>query len=506
MDKAQLLEQIIQWRETEEFDKIAEAILAVPQAERDYELTRYLAQAYNSLKNYKEAGNVLKTIEEQGQQDPAWHLCQGISRFGMNMFQQAKESFEKVHQMAPKMEIAAKMVKRCDDCMEKEYWSKEFGEGRALDPDKTLEYILNYNLHGSFAVEDIIEDDHIVIPAWDVTIYPEIADLKEQSVVLTFTVTSPKWDREVVEHCASMGSTPKHAIGMACGSFLFAVMNGIAAMETEQRPVALESQLAGKTHTWKAYRSNILAMGHTPKMNDFDCYWNELKEDLAKHLGNQKLCYVKVYAAKNKEKVTGECRINDVRVESLSKKVVEMASKWETNDFGSQKQFFFLKQDEATTLLYPFDQEQLEERTQAAIRLFHSVKTKEEYKQLPHRLDKMAGDMSLGTELFLFLPEMCAENGFNRFAYPETITFRYPDHEETVYRTQLASYYTIKQALFWCLQNRIFGEETDLIYQELVSASAVFSMIQQAKEQGKSLSDGSPIGFAFQVDEGYKIR
>ena len=44
-----LMEQIELWEEAEEYQKIIDSIEAIPQEEKDYDLTMILALAYNSL-------------------------------------------------------------------------------------------------------------------------------------------------------------------------------------------------------------------------------------------------------------------------------------------------------------------------------------------------------------------------------------------------------------------------------------------------------------------------
>ncbi len=506
MDKAQRMEQFGEWEKNGEFEKIANAIEQLPAQEQDFDVLILLARAYNELKCYKQAKELLDNMEESRRSDPRWNLHYGYALFSMNHYKEAKESFEKVLEINPNDEGVGEMLRACDECMNKEYWKQSFGDGKHLDKEETLRYILNYSLHGCFEAEDMVEEDHIEIPSWNMSIYPEIYELKEQSVILSFSVTCPDWDREIVEHCAAPGKTPAEAMGMACGNFLFGVMSGITACKKGTKPIAVTSTFAGDEHRWNVHRSNILALGNGPKLKDFDYYWNELKEELPKRIGNQKICYVKVYVAKHQDQVSAECRINDVPVDSLTNIVRKMAEKWGKVEFASHKQFFFFVQEKETTKSYPFSQEQLEEFTQGAMRLFHQVRTQEEYQKLPYRIERMTGDVSLATELFLFLPEICAQQGFSKMVYPEILIFLYGEEEKRVYQTQLASYHTIRQAALWCLRNHIFGEETDTVFHELVSVSSVFRTLQRSKDQGKMLPEGTVITPAFRVDEHYKLR
>ena len=132
----------------------------------------------------------------------------------------------------------------------------------------------------------------------------------------------------------------------------------------------LVSEFAGEKHNWHAYKSDIVGMGNNPEGDDIDEFWNLLRDGIIRRLGNQKFVYVKVYAAKNGDSITGECRINDIQSRELSNIVSEIAGKWDTTDFSSKKQFFFITQDEETYLEYPYSEEELEDATVKAVSLF----------------------------------------------------------------------------------------------------------------------------------------
>ena len=69
------------------------------------------------------------------------------------------------------------------------------------------------------------------------------------------------------------------------------------------------------------------------------------KEEIAKRLGNQRLCYVKIYGAKSPGQVTAECRIGNVKSEELSGRMAKLVEQWDVKQFASLKQFFFIRQE-----------------------------------------------------------------------------------------------------------------------------------------------------------------
>ena len=90
MDK-KFLKQLARWHEDDEFQKIVDAILALPEEERDYDLTGQLARALNNLEDYETAAEVLLTVEAEGQHDPLWHYRLGYAYYYSDRFGQAKE-------------------------------------------------------------------------------------------------------------------------------------------------------------------------------------------------------------------------------------------------------------------------------------------------------------------------------------------------------------------------------------------------------------------------------
>ncbi|MBD5129524.1 MAG: hypothetical protein HDT43_06325 [Ruminococcaceae bacterium] len=371
------------------------------------------------------------------------------------------------------------------------------------------------SLHGCLETKDEIRDGKIFCPEWNVTITPEIDRLEEKMAILNFHITSPDWEEPLFECCAGMGKDTDTAIGMATGSFLFAFMQGIALMKREEDGVPLESKFAGHTHRWRVYKSNVVGNGES---TDDDAkaitavYWDLLKEHIAKRLGNQKLCYVKIYAAKAvgaDEQITGECRINDVPSAELGALVGEIAAKWNVTQFASQKQFFFIKQEPETVLPYPYGENKLgiiREKVKTALELFGKVQSQEDYDALPDKLADALGDKTLAEECFSFLPEICAENAFNQIAYSEEVQFATKNGKLSVYKNQLADFYPLGHMMFNIFDSGCFGEHTNDLYKLMVSLSSIFGIVQQMNEKGNDLSNCRMTSLLFNVSEDFEIR
>ena len=78
--REELLEQLEEWHEQDEFEEIVDAITAIDVEERDYELIGHLGRALNNLERYEEAVEQFLTVAEEGQDDPCgiialvWHI------------------------------------------------------------------------------------------------------------------------------------------------------------------------------------------------------------------------------------------------------------------------------------------------------------------------------------------------------------------------------------------------------------------------------------------------
>ncbi|MDU1891252.1 MAG: tetratricopeptide repeat protein [Dysgonomonas sp.] len=76
-----LLKKLEQLHVDGKHEKIVELLLAIPQNERDYNLTGLLARALNNINRYEEALHLLETIRDQGKEDYCWHFRMGYSLY-----------------------------------------------------------------------------------------------------------------------------------------------------------------------------------------------------------------------------------------------------------------------------------------------------------------------------------------------------------------------------------------------------------------------------------------
>lgn len=379
-----------------------------------------------------------------------------------------------------------------------------------LNPDDVAEYVIT-QLSEITGEENTRKDKGILFTKWDVYVQPQVRQVTEKGIILDILISAPQWGKDLYECTVGMGSDPQSNIGLALSSFIFSFMQGIAAMEEHRDGIAVETKFSGNIHKWNVYHTDIVGMGSEDTGTGIDVYWNELMEDILNHLGNQKLCYIKIFASKMGDDITGECRIDDVASRELSEKVAQIARNWDVQGFVSQKQFFFIRQDEETVINNPYEGEEgfklLKEKVTLAAKMFYESKTEEEYNSLPGRLMEALEDPVLGYECYAFLPEICTENAFPEAQYSEYLQFVYPDgRKENVYKSQLADYEILKNALFSVFSEGVFGDDTNNIYQEYVGSSATYNCFSQIMENGSDIKDMSATALAFMVDNDFIIR
>ncbi|MDE6030397.1 MAG: hypothetical protein K2G32_02130 [Oscillospiraceae bacterium] len=358
-----------------------------------------------------------------------------------------------------------------------------------------------------------IDGDTVYCPEWNIRVIPQVEQLTDNSAVLNFYLKNPEWDEPLFECSVGMGRDTRTAIGMACASFEFAFMQGIAQMQNRSDFEALESSFGGNTHRWKAYRSNIVGMGESPWdiSEKPSVYWELLKKHIIKRLGNQKMCYVKIYAAKTPSDVTGECRIDDVKSEELSRLVADFIKDWDVKNFASHKQFFFIRQDNDTLLPNPYSGETgrnlLMNRVKTAIDKFVEANATGEYDKTSDNIKQAIDDPVLAEECYMFIPEICAENAFSAASYEEYVMLGAPEgNAPHVYKNQLADFYPIHNAIFTLFDNGVYGDQTNEVYKILIGASAICGSVNKLLENGGKVEDARLTALCFMTSQEFKLR
>ena len=367
-----------------------------------------------------------------------------------------------------------------------------------------------------------VEDGWVIMPeSWNLSIYPQIVQTTDSTAAIEYFLKSSKWDREMYELTIGTGQDTETAIGMALGNFFLCILDGIKMVQKEMGfscgqceceidKETFSSEFAEQSHNWTVYKSNVLGIGESVNVDTSistnSIFWEMLKGGatggLIGRLGNQKLCYVKIFAMKNDEEIVGECRINDVVSPELSEWVADYVKSWNVKGFATQKQFLFFVQDESTYTPYPYNQEQINKYVNNAILQFAKCKNDDDYNTYHNQFIEYIGDYSLASEIVSFLPEMCTERAFDEELPPMEVLILFTDKDKytITYKTQLASYYLIWHALNYACGNGLMSKET---YSNYISISSTYDAMCQAKEKDSPLTS---MNLAFNLGKDYQLR
>ncbi len=514
-----LYQQIEAWHKADEHQQIIQRVLSIPREEWDYRLTCLLARAYVNTQepeNWDTALSLLLSVEEEGRADPEWYFRTGGVLCRLLRREEAQARFQEGFALLPPdSEARPDWERRCTQVLafcqqeldRKAAWERY---GDSLDPEKALDFYLNGLLHGGLQDEDRVEGNAILLPRQGIRILPQVEQISQRGAVVNLWLEAPQWGKRLFECSVGMGSSPSQALGLSASSFIFSFLEGVMRMEDRVEPRELETLFDGKTHRWELYPSNIVGLGSAPQPEG-QVWWELLGEDIQRRLGNQRVCYVKIYGAKVDGQVTGECRVDDIKSEELSAKVAQAVERWPAGQFASQKQFFFIRQQEETILPYPYEGAEGERRLRGAlgeaVRMFMACRTEEDYDQYSQRLGERIGDETLADECLTFLPELCAANAFPQLQAAETVEIcREGRPPETVYKNQLADYYPLWTLLLQLFQEEELGADPDAIYREYVGYSSTCNVVRQMEQQGSRLEDCRLASLLCQMGSGFQLR
>lgn len=514
-----LYQQIEAWHKADEHQQIIQRVLSIPREEWDYRLTCLLARAYVNTQepeNWDTALSLLLSAEEEGKADPEWYFRTGGVLCRLLRREEAQARFQEGFALLPPdSEARPDWERRCTQVLafcqqeldRKAAWERY---GDSLDPEKALDFYLNGLLHGGLQDEDRVEGNAILLPRQGVRILPQVEQISQRGAVVNLWLEAPQWGKRLFECSVGMGSSPSQALGLSASSFIFSFLEGVMRMEDRVEPRELETLFDGKAHRWELYPSNIVGLGSAPQPEG-QVWWELLGEDIQRRLGNQRVCYVKIYGAKVDGQVTGECRVDDIKSEELSAKVAQAVERWPAGQFASQKQFFFIRQQEETILPYPYEGAEGERRLRGAlgeaVRMFMACRTEEDYDQYSQRLGERIGDETLADECLTFLPELCAANAFPQLQAAETVEIcREGRPPETVYKNQLADYYPLWTLLLQLFQEEELGADPDAIYREYVGYSSTCNVVRQMEQQGSRLEDCRLASLLCQMGSGFQLR
>ena len=186
---------------------------------------------------------------------------------------------------------------------------------------------------------------------------------------------------------------------------------------------------------------------------------------------------------------------------------------WNETDFSSDKLFFFLVQDNETYTPYPFSNDEILKFIQEYSNIvLNTEESEESYEKLEELSTQLTKDYSLSTDLFLFLPEICADNEFfDELHSSEKINFNFDSKDKNciLYKTQLHTYHLINNYLFELFRENAFNGKENELYAKFINMSALYNIYMQVKEdyekKNKKL-ESLEVSLSFNLDDDYEIR
>ena len=358
-----------------------------------------------------------------------------------------------------------------------------------------------YKELGSF-----ISGDRVVLSKLNIAIKPEVYQLKEKMATIGYHIYSPEWKNELFEISSALGSDQKTAVGMAQGGFMFGIMETVQAMLNDVNAREFDSDFNG-LHKWKLYIGNVVALGKEVPVDDVNIYWNIIKDEIAKRIGNQDICYIKIYAANSGdgEFAIGECRINNNKIDSLSEVIEDMAKTWQNKKFASHKQFFILKQEKETLKEYPYNNADIYDAVEKSLTLYEKVMNDGKEDLYLDVLQEFLGDTSLAQDIYNFIPEIFAEFAIENVRFSEKVQFNLHGSIRTFYKSQLATYYPIYNAAARVRDSGVL-KNPQKVFESLLNSSASLNAVNNALDGGSKIENLILTDMLFNVTDDYIVR
>lgn len=263
-----LMEQIELWEEAEEYQKIIDSIEAIPQEEKDYDLTMLLALAYNmaddetGTASLEKVVELLSTVAEEGEDDPQWQFQMGYALFYLDQEEEALICFQKAAKLDPEDMQAREYIRECEKYIAGDYVEPELYEEDELDAVER--HIAQY--YGAFETvmhELVSPDIHV-----DICLIPPA---KDRDYITLVTMGMGAHAMNVPEDLAEHGINPA---GLKRAELLITLPSDWKldqeSMQDEKwywplRLLKMIARLPGEQDTWVGW-------GHTIALNDDEFY------------------------------------------------------------------------------------------------------------------------------------------------------------------------------------------------------------------------------------------
>jgi hypothetical protein len=263
-----------------------------------------------------------------------------------------------------------------------------------------------------------------------------------------FHMKSPQWDREISDSQSVMATSQEEALRQVSVVFYKCLLLPLLGSVKPENIKNVNNSFEGKEHRYEVRLGPVANQVHGDSQPpSVTCFWDILKDELVKRLGNGKLYVIKVYCASVSGSVTTQVQVNGVPINALSQLLIAHASKWEDQPIASQKQFIVFKQDEETWSPYRYTQAEFIEKFKVAVNIYGNALLEFEPPAKPtivKRVAESTGDLTLAKEIVSFTPEICAMVALSKQA---KICDEVVINKKPVYVTQIPPFIYIANAI-----------------------------------------------------------
>jgi len=224
---------------------------------------------------------------------------------------------------------------------------------------ETLSTKLIVSLNNFFTqnrIKSTVLNGNLMFVNWNVSVSITITDKKIDGTnyIMTekYVITSPEWDKELVDFCCSMGETEEELIKNATKNAAYGILTPVFMYNNGDITAEEESFSYDKKHLWNVYVGSPVTVGFDEDafdMENSNIYWDSIKYEVLKNLGEQKTSFVKIFMCyTDNGEIVSECIIDGTALPIASDILKNTVLEWNINKYCSYKQYILISQDRTT--------------------------------------------------------------------------------------------------------------------------------------------------------------
>lgn len=344
-----------------------------------------------------------------------------------------------------------------------------------------------------------VRNENLYIKDIDLTIEAHVSQINQNTIQVIFVFKNKIFDEDIFECVSGSGDNLNSAIENAVDNLLLTTLSGVINALKDKDGVSIKAKYYNKVNEFTLYKSSLTT--HVNKKTTD--YWEIIKEEVIKRLGNKKVYYLKLYVSKKENSINCECRINGKVNLDISEKIIKYITNCNVEQsVYFEKQSFILIQSNKTYIPYSFNKMDINHIIMRALDLYKKCDSEEKYNNLYTEIFNSCTDNSLTTELFCFIPEIFCEFMFSKVKYSDEIIFLRGNEKIQLFKEQITSYNFIYDII-----GRIFksGDFQDDEIMNIALKSSLFNVINKALNSGNKIENLNMIPVTFYVDENYKV-